>query len=63
MGAIHAEIEHLLKESNIRNPGYFLFANTSMFFNVIVLESLYVHGSKVFAKTKNKWISYVTFIQ
>ena len=24
MGAVHAEIEHLLKESNIRNPGYFV---------------------------------------
>ena len=31
LGAVHAEIEHLLKESNIRNPGYFVFANTSMF--------------------------------
>ena len=30
MGGVHAEIEHLLKESNIRNPGYFVFANTPM---------------------------------
>ena len=44
MGAVHAEIEHLLKESNIRNlPKHF---------NVIVLEALYVHGAEVFAKTK-----------
>ena len=35
---------HLLKESNIRNPGYFVFANTSML--------LCVHGAEVFAKTK-----------
>ena len=28
--AVNAEIEHLLKESNIRKPGYFVFANTSM---------------------------------
>ena len=49
MGAVHAEIEHLLKESNIRNPGYFCFRKH---FNVIVLEALYVHGAEVFAKTK-----------
>ena len=30
IGAVNAEIEHLLKESNIRNPGCFVFANTSM---------------------------------
>ena len=30
MGTVHAEIEHLLKESNIRNPDYFVFANTSV---------------------------------
>ena len=24
MGAVHADIEHLLKESNTRNPGYFV---------------------------------------
>ena len=38
-----------LKESNIRNPGDFAFAN-----NVIVVEVLYVyaHGAEVFAKTK-----------
>ena len=29
-GAVNAEIEHILKESNIRNPGYFVFSNTSM---------------------------------
>ena len=50
MGAVRAEIEHLLKESNIRNPNYFVFANTSL--NVIVLRALYVHGVEVFAKTK-----------
>ena len=44
MVAVLVEIEHLLKESNIRNPGYY--------FNVIVLEALYVHGAEVFAKTK-----------
>ena len=49
MGAVHAEIEHLLKESNIRNAGNFVFAQH---FNVIVLEALYVHGAEVFAKTK-----------
>ena len=30
MGAVHAEMEHLLTESNMRNQGYFVFANTSM---------------------------------
>ena len=50
MGAVRAEIEHLLKESNIRKPSYFVSANTSL--NVIVLEGLYVHGVEVFAKTK-----------
>ena len=30
MGAVSAEIEHLLKKRNIRNPGYFVFANTTM---------------------------------
>ena len=30
IGAVNAEIEHLLKENNIRNPGFFVFANTSM---------------------------------
>ena len=29
IGAVNAEIEHLLNESNIRNPGYFVFTNTS----------------------------------
>ena len=50
MGAVHAEIEHLLKESNIRNPGYFVFANTSMFFCV---------GSwaEVFAKPKLPYLT------
>ena len=51
MSAVRAGIEHLLKESNIRNPGYFVFANTSM---LLCLEALYVHvhGAEVFAKTK-----------
>ena len=30
MVAVHAEIEHLLKEGNIINPGCCFFANTSM---------------------------------
>ena len=30
IGSVNAEIEHLLYENNIRNPGYFVFANTSM---------------------------------
>ena len=30
ISAVHAEIEHLLNESSIRNPGYFVFANVSM---------------------------------
>ena len=50
MGAVKAEIEYLLKESNIRNPGYFVFANNSMF--VCVGSTVYVHGAEVFAKTK-----------
>ena len=49
MGAVHAEIEHLMKESNIRNSGYIVIANN---FNVIVLEALYVQRAEVFAKTK-----------
>ena len=54
MGVCHAEIELLLKESNIRNPSYFVFANTSMLlcWKHIVLEALYVHVAEVFAKTK-----------
>ena len=52
MGAVYAEIEHLLKESNIRNPGYFVFANTSMLLCWKQSEALYVHGAEVFAKTK-----------
>ena len=48
IGAVNAEIEHLLKEINIRNPGYFVCKH----FNVIVLEVLYVQGVDVFAKTK-----------
>ena len=49
MGAVHAEIEHLLKGSNIRNSGHFVFRKH---FNVIVLETLCVHGAEVFDKTK-----------
>ena len=45
MGGVHAEVEHLLKESNR------LFC-LSKHFNVIVLEALYVHGAEVFTKTK-----------
>ena len=48
MGAVHATIEHLLKESNIRNPGYFVRKH----FDVIVLEALYVCGAEVSAKMK-----------
>ena len=44
MGVVRAEIEHLLKKSNIRNPCYFVFGKH---FNVIVLETLYVHGAEV----------------
>ena len=40
LGAVN--IEQLLKESNIRNPGYF----------VIVMGVLYSHGAEAFAKTK-----------
>ena len=53
MGAAHAEIEHLLKESYIRNP-FYCFGKQ---FNVIVLVALYVRGAEVFAR-----ISCVTFI-
>ena len=52
MGAVNTvtEIDHLLKENNIRNPGYFVFANT---LNIVtVLEVLYNHGAEVFSKTK-----------
>ena len=55
MGAVHAEIEHKLKESRL-----FCFLKH---FYVIVLEALYVHGAEVFAKNEITWISYVTFIQ
>ena len=44
MDAVHAEIQHLLKESNIR-----CFRKH---FNVIVLDAVYVHGAEVFAKMK-----------
>ena len=30
VGAVNVGIEHLLKESSIRNPSYFVIANTSM---------------------------------
>ena len=59
MGAVHAEIEHLLKESNIRNPGYFVFANTSMLF---VGSTLCSWGGSV-CENEITWISYVTFSQ
>ena len=49
IGEVNVEIEHLLKESNMRNPGYFIFAKI---FSVIVMKVLYVHGAEVFAKTK-----------
>ena len=49
MGAVHAEIEHLLKESNIRNPGYFVFAHTSM---LLCWKHYMFMGAKVFAKSK-----------
>ena len=52
MDAVHAEIEHLLKESNFRNPGYHVILFSQIHFNVIVLEALYVHGAEVCAKTK-----------
>ena len=44
MDAVHAEIQHLLKESNIR-----CFRKH---FNVIVLDAVYVHGAEVIAKMK-----------
>ena len=30
IGAVNTEVEYFLKESNIRNPGYFVFGNTSL---------------------------------
>ena len=43
MGAVNAESEHLLKSRLFRFRKHF---------NVIVLEVLYVHGARVFAKSK-----------
>ena len=51
MGAVHAEIKHLLKDSNVRNPGHFVFANTSMLLGGSVCEN------------ELTWICHVTFIQ
>ena len=51
MGAVHAEIEHLLKESNIRNLGYFVFANTSMF--ILCWKHYMFMGRKYFRKLNN----------
>ena len=45
-----AEIEHLLKDNNIRNPGYFVFANTSIL--LCWKHYIYAHGADVFVKTK-----------
>ena len=42
---VNAEIEHLLKESNIRKPCHFVL-------NSQTLQILYVHLSEVFAKMK-----------
>ena len=52
MDAFNAEIELLLKESYLRNPGYFVILFSQIHFNVIVLEALYVHGAEGCAKTK-----------
>ena len=49
IGAVNTEIEHLLKENNIRNAGYFVFADTSM---LLYWKYLYNHGAEMFAKTK-----------
>ena len=59
MGAVHAEIEHLLKESNIRNHGYFVFANIQCY---CVGNTLCSCGGSV-CENEITWVSYVTFIQ
>ena len=57
---MNAEIEHLLKESNIRNPGYFVFANTSLLFRKYY--SIWSWGGNV-CKNEITWIPYVIFKQ
>ena len=59
LGAVHAKIEHLLKESNIRNAGYFVFANTS----VLLCWKHYMFMGRKCLQNELTWISYVTFIQ
>ena len=49
IGAVNTEIEHLLKENNIKKSRLFRFCKH---FNVTVLEVLYNHGAKVLTKSK-----------
>ena len=62
MGAVHAEIEHLLKERNIRNSGRILFSQTLQCYCVGSSICLSGGGGGVCAY-EITWISYVTFIQ
>ena len=57
VSAVNAEIEHLLKESNIRSPGYFVFANTQM---LLCWKYYMFKGRKCLRKRNNLD---VTFIQ
>ena len=59
LGAVNAEIEHLLKESYIRNPGYFVFTNTSM----LLRWKHYMFMGRKCLQKEITWIPYVTFIQ
>ena len=62
MGAVHVEIEHLLNEDSIRNPGYFAFANTLMLLCWKHYTAVCSWGGSV-CENEISWISYVTFIQ
>ena len=57
MGVVHAEIEHLLKESNKINSGYFVFANTS----ILLCWKHYIFMGRKCLRNEITWISYVMF--
>ena len=52
VGAGSAEIEHLLNGSSIRNPGHFVFANTSEKRTYSDTHFFHHDNIEVFAKTK-----------
>ena len=61
MGGVRAEIEHLLRESNIRNPGLLiLFSQTHQCYCVGGTICSWVGNG---CKNEMTWISFVTFIQ